>query len=146
MTIVRVGGCGEMHDHDVGMLVYTRLAVISQSRGQLLPRDRFLLIAGAEALKAGFPPVAERCRALILEHNKAHLVGRFPSFAQALSDAGFQRLLDRTEQNCPLEKAEFLLARTEEVADSNADDPLSNAGESALKLLGRSESPGQPLH
>lgn len=128
------------------MLVYSRLAELSQSRGQLLPRDRFLLIAGAAALRAGYPAVATRCRELILEHNPAHLAGRFTSLAEAMADGDFQALLLRTERNCPFEKAEHLLEGLGLSTTPTALAPGQNPGEFALALLGRSESGSKPLH
>ncbi|RPI85037.1 MAG: hypothetical protein EHM42_07040 [Planctomycetaceae bacterium] len=135
-----------MRDHDAAMLVYVQLAELSQSRGQLLPRDRFLLIAGAAALNAGYPAVAQRCRELILAHNPAHLAGRFATLAEAIRDDDFQKLLERTERNCPFEKAEHLLAGLEICTPPQSLPPGQSLGEFALERLGRSESARKPLH
>ncbi len=135
-----------MRDHDTAMLAYAKLAGLSQSRGQLPPRDRFLLLAGVEALRAGYPQVAERCRELILTNNRHHMVGKFESFAQAAIDTEFLRLHAQIERGCPFEKAEHLLAGL----DLTPDPPVLSAdlrpGEYALLLLGRSESRTEPLN
>lgn len=135
-----------MRDHDRVMLAYAKLAGLAQSRSQLPPRDRFLLLAGVSALKAGFPHVAERCRELVLTHNSHHLISRYPTLAAAAADADFQQFFSRLERGCPFERAEHLLAGlglAPEPPHLTRDLP---AGEYALLLLGRSESRAEPLN
>jgi hypothetical protein len=98
-----------MHDYEPAMLAYAKLAAVSQERGQYLGRNRFLVLAGAAACRAGWPEVAERCRQLVLENNAAHLVGKSATFADALRDVEFQPFLKQLERLCPLETAEHLL-------------------------------------
>ena len=78
-----------MLDHDAAMVAFVKLAGVAQSRGQLLQRDKFLLLAAAAACHAGWLPVAERGRKLVLAHNPAHLVKRHDTFAAAMADAEF---------------------------------------------------------
>ena len=51
-----------MDDHDAAMLTFVKLAGVSQSREQLGPRDKFLVLAGVAASRANHPAVAHRCR------------------------------------------------------------------------------------
>lgn len=98
-----------MIDHDVALLAFAKLAEISKAKQQLLPCDKFLVLAGAEACRAGYPRLAARCRELVLGHNHAHLLKRFSDFPAALADADFQTFLKQLARFCPLERAELLL-------------------------------------
>lgn len=96
------------HDDRV-MLAYTKLARLSQNKRQLVGRDKFLLLAGAAACRAGWLEVADCCRAMVLEHNPQHLIGRFESFPAALRDPEFAPFLKQLERFCSYERAEHLL-------------------------------------
>src|SRR5579863_4012504 len=98
-----------MEDHDSAMLAFVKLAGLSQSREQLGPRDKFLVLAGAAAGRAGHGSVAARCRELLLSHNKSHLLKRYATFEEALKDDEFQPYLRQLSRFCPYEKAEHLL-------------------------------------
>ncbi len=89
---------------------YAELAAISQDKQQMPARDRFLTLAGINATRAGWLKVAEECRRLILQHNPQHLIGRFRTFPEALRDTDFQPFAAQLERQCPIEKAEHLLA------------------------------------
>src|SRR5262245_14380242 len=102
-----------MPDHDAAMLAFVKLAGLSQSRRQLGPRDRFLVLAGVSAARGGWEAVAARCRELVLAHNPAHLLGRHASLADALRDADFQPFLKQLERFCSYEKAEHHLSQWE---------------------------------
>ena len=47
-----------MQNHELAMLAFARLARISHDKHQATGRDRFLLLAGERACKAGWPDVA----------------------------------------------------------------------------------------
>ena len=128
-----------MSDHDSAMLAFAKLAGVSQSRQQLGPRDKFLVLAGAAACRGNWPAVARRCRELVLAHNPAHLLKRYPTLDEALADAEFQTFFRQLEKFCSYEKAEHHLSQLD---ISTAVPPLAaplSAGDYALLLLGRSE-------
>jgi hypothetical protein len=99
-----------MADHERAMLAYVQLAEISKLRQQPLGVDKFLVLAGAAACRAGWLEVAERCHKLLAADNPRHLLARYPGFPQALRDAGFQSYLRRLERFVGYERAELLLA------------------------------------
>lgn len=131
-----------MEDQGQAMLAFVKLAGLSQSKGQLGPRDKFLVLAAAAAHAGGWPAVAERCRELVLANNPAHLLRRWPTYGHAAADREFQGFLRRLSRFCSLERAEHLLAQLEMTP---APPPLSSnlsAGDYALLLLGRSDHAG----
>ena len=128
-----------MPDHERAMLAYVRLAALSQKKQQLSGRDRFLILAAAEACRAGWPEVAERCRELVLENNPAHLIHRSPSMSEALRDDNFNTFLRQLERFCGLEKAEYLLTELGIDVDVPADLRDAGAGAFSLDLLSGSD-------
>ena len=121
-----------MPDHERAMLAYVNLAAISSQKRQLAGRDRFLILAGAAACRAGWLDVAERCRQLVLDHNGRHQVGRSASFADAMRSADFLQYLRQQERFCGYERAEFLLR---ELGIDAAAPAGVDAGTHALGLL-----------
>ncbi|RMG41699.1 MAG: hypothetical protein D6725_00990 [Planctomycetota bacterium] len=95
-------------------LLYLKLALLCDRRRQLPSRDRLLVCAADAALNAGWPQVAEGCRAIILRSNRHHLLRRWPTFRDAVLSAEFRPLLERCRRFCPVERAEFLLQRHHE--------------------------------
>ena len=127
-----------MYDHEAAMLAFVKLAGVSQSRRQLGPRDKFLLLAGVAASRAGCLAVARRCRELVLAHNPSHLVRRYETLELALGDGEFQAFLKQLSRFCSYEKAEHHLSQLDISPDiPNLSTKLS-AGEYALLLLGHS--------
>lgn len=98
-----------MADPDLELRAYLQLAAISHTRGQWLPRNKFLILAGAAACHAGFLDVAEHCRRLVNTHSPKHLLGRYESFPAALKSEEFQSYLKQLKKFCSLERAEHLL-------------------------------------
>ena len=98
-----------MHDHERAMLAYVKLADVSQQKQQLPGRDKFLILAGAAACRAGWLDVAARCRELVLSHNPHHLLREHDSFPDALRSAEFEPFLKQLERQCGYERAEHLL-------------------------------------
>ncbi len=117
------------------MLAYVRLADVSQRKRQLLGRDKLLVLAAAAACRAGWADVAARCRQLVIEHNPAHLIGRFPTVAEALRSDEFETLVRRLQRLCGYERAEFLVndLRLEPLDVPEGGD--TGAGQIALSLL-----------
>ena len=124
-----------MPDHERAMLAYVRLAALSQEKQQLGGRDKFLVLAAAEACRAGWPEVAERCRAMVLAHNSVHAIHRYATVADALRDDDFTTFLKQLERFCGHEKAEHLLNELEIEVDVPADRREAGAGAFALELL-----------
>jgi hypothetical protein len=118
------------------MLVYLELAAISHERRQSVGRNKLLVLAGAEALRAGWPDVAERCRSLVVADNPAHLLGRFGTFAEAMRSSEFAPLLLQHERFCSFERAEMLLS-----GQGRAVAAVEDAGQKAAAILdGRLQS------
>ena len=127
-----------MDDHDAAMLAFIKLAGVAQSREQLGPRDKFLVLAGVAASRAGHPAVARRCRELLLAHNPAHLLRRFDSFDGALADEEFQTYYRQVSRFCSYERAEHHLSQLDISTElPKISSPLS-AEDYALLLLGHS--------
>jgi hypothetical protein len=124
-----------MRDHESAMLAYIRLAEVSQQKGQPLGRDKLLVLAAAAACRAGWPEVAERCRRLVLEHNPAHLIGNFPSVADALRSDDFSPLVKQHERLCGYERAEFLVNELGLEPRGRPGGNDKSAGQIALELL-----------
>lgn len=123
-----------MPDHELAMLAYAMLARVSQEKRQFVPRDKFLVLAGAAACHAGWPEVAERCRHLVLEHNPLHQLDRFPSFVEAMRGEEVPLLLKPLQRFCSYERAEHLLH--ELGLDPMAwERDVQTAGERALREL-----------
>jgi hypothetical protein len=91
------------------LAMYLHLARASQQRRRPLVRDKMLCLAGAIAAERGLDQVAACCRQRVLAHNVGHLIGQYPTFADALADERFQTYLRKLRRDFPLEKAEHML-------------------------------------
>ena len=100
-----------MDDHERAMLTFAKLAGLSQSRQQLGPRDKFLVLAAVAACRGLHPQFAIHCRELVLAHNPAHLLKRFETLESALAEDEFQPFLKQLARFCSYEKAEHLLSQ-----------------------------------
>jgi hypothetical protein len=127
-----------MTDHDAAMLAFVKLAGVSQSRQQLGPRDKFLVLAGVAAARANLPSVSRRCRELILAHNPAHVVGRYETIELALADGEFAAYIRQLSRFCSYEKAEHHLSQLEISTEVPKLSAQLGAGDYALLLLGHS--------
>ena len=123
-----------MRDHETAMRVYVELAVISDQKKQTQVRDRFLLLAGVEACRAGWPEVAAKCHEKLISSNPAHLAHRFPTMADALRDQEFQQLVIHWERYCPFEKAEAMLQQSPSQQPRPTNEPI---GSQMLTLLNK---------
>ena len=124
------------------MLAFVKLAGVSQSREQLGPRDKFLVLAGVAASRdhTRYPAVAARCRELLLSNNPSHLMKRYETFEQALAVDEFQSYLRQLSRFCPYEKAEHLLSQLEISTELPKISAKLSAADYALLLLGHSPS------
>lgn len=127
-----------MDDPDAVMLAFVKLAGVSQSRQQLGPRDKFLVLAAVASSRAGHPAVAARCRELVLAHNPAHLVKRHETIESALQDEEFQVYLRQLLRFCSYEKAEHHLSQLDISTELPKLSARLSAEEYALLLLGHS--------
>ena len=123
-----------MLDHETAMCAYVQLAVLSDEKQQTLVRDRFLLLAGAEACRAGWLEVAERCREKLVASNPAHQLNHHATMADALRDADFQQLVAKWERYCPFEQAEHMLRQLGLTPEG--DQLEIPRGELMMQLLG----------
>lgn len=129
-----------MPDHEIAMCAYVQLAVLSDEKQQTLVRDRFLLLAGVAACRAGWLDVAERCREKLVASNPAHQLNDHATLADALRDADFQQLAAKWERYCPFEQAEHLLRQLGLTPEG--DRPDLSRGERMLQLLGGEQDSG----
>ena len=93
---------------ELQMLTFLQLALISHQKGQWQGRNRFLLLGGIAATRAGIPEVAAQCRELVLLQAPKHLIGQHPTIGDALKHPDFQPFLLSLERFCSFEEAEFL--------------------------------------
>ncbi len=124
-----------MPDHEVAMIAYVKLADLSQQKNQMQGRDKFLVLAGAAACRAGWPDVTRRCRALIISNNCAHLIRKSKTFSDAMRDDEFQPFLKQLERFCSYEQSEHLLSQLNLEPGLPKDKQSISSGEYALQLL-----------
>ncbi|MBI1348534.1 hypothetical protein GC163_19850 [bacterium] len=112
-----------MRDHETAMQTYAELAAISHAKCQVLARDRFVLLTGVEACRAGWLEVANAAYRLHTQCAKGHRLRDFESLPAALRDADFQRIVEQTERWCHHERAEALLRGISPIADGQDQSP-----------------------
>lgn len=98
-----------MIDQEQALAAYVQLALLSHQKRQRPARDRFLLLAGAAACRAGVLAAAERCRQVIVASSPGHQLAEYDSFPDALRSPDFRLLMDRWEKRWPYEAAEHFL-------------------------------------
>jgi hypothetical protein len=91
------------------LALYLHLASASERRRRPHVRDRLLVIAASIAARCELPRIAAYCRSKILEHNPQHLIRRWATVEEAMSDSDFLHLLRSVQRRYPLERAERLL-------------------------------------
>lgn len=114
---------------------YLHLARAAERRRQMLVRDRVLLMAAVIAAQIRLPPIAAACRERILAHNPRHLVGRWPSVAEALKAEEFQTLIRQLATRYAPERVEQLLAQLG-IQRGRERATYAGDGEYAAALLG----------
>ncbi|MDA7979516.1 MAG: hypothetical protein MPJ50_12190 [Pirellulales bacterium] len=118
------------------MLLRLRLARACEIRNRKKDRDKLLVLAGVDARRLGWNPIAAYCRKKILAHNAGHLINKYRSFAEAVECEDFQQFLRRLEREYGSERVEQLLldANMPEHPRQELDDDF----EYAAALLGTS--------
>lgn len=119
--------------------LYLHLAYASQRRNQPHVRDRLLVIAGVNSARMNLTHIAAYCRHLILQHNRAHLVRRWPRFEDALQDDDFLCFLKQVQRRYPQEKAERMLSDLG-IVIGNERETYYTDEEYAAALLGETPS------
>jgi hypothetical protein len=99
-----------MPSSDLTLSAFLQLARISNERGQMMPRNKFLILSAAAACDSGCLLIAERCRDVVLDNNPAHMLNRFETIPDALRSTEFQVYLKQLRKFCSVERAEQLLA------------------------------------
>ncbi len=105
--------------HETAAQCYAHLACLSHEKSQPLMRDRFLLLAAAEACRSGWAEVAADCHRVLTTLAPRHLATRFATVADGLRNEEFTKLVQHWERFCPLERAEMLLAELGGLIDEN---------------------------
>lgn len=101
----------DVHSPEGAIDVFLHLARASRLDGRRMQEDKFLLLAGCAAQQAGYGDVAERCRALILDHSPTHMLRQYASMTEAASAEDVLRYAEQLRAIYPLEKADYLLVR-----------------------------------
>lgn len=99
----------EMIDQEQALAAYVQLALLSHEKGQRPARDRFLLLAGACACRAGLLAAAEGCRQIIVAGSPGHQLAGYDTFPAAMRSADFRLLVERWEKRFSYEVVEHLL-------------------------------------
>lgn len=120
-------------NEDRATLMFARLAAVAAERGQSAGRDRFLILAGIAATRAGWPAVAARCHHLVTTSAPRHLLGRYASFAEALRDPDFEQFCRQLRRFCSPERAEHLLNELGLAPEPDAAEPDSE--DDVLRIL-----------
>ena len=134
-----------MSNPDLAMIRYLELAKISQAKRQQAGSDRFLILAGVAACRAGFLDVAGLCRSRVLAHNPHHLLNQWPTLPDAIRSQDFAGFLRQLERFCPTERAEMLLSELGADVALREEDPAQAV---ALKQLSDAvwEQPGVSIN
>lgn len=90
--------------------IYLHLARASEARKRPLVRDKLLVLSGMIAAERGLLPLAAYCRQRVLASNPNHLVGHYPTLAEALEDERFRHYLSRLRTHYSRERAEYMLS------------------------------------
>ncbi len=98
-------------------------------------RDRALVIAGTCAALMQMKSIETFCRALILQNNRGHMIGRWQSFSEAIEDGDYQTLLRHVRKKLSEEKARELLAEMEYQCEVRKEQCRTNE-EFAAAVLG----------
>jgi len=76
-------------------------------------RDRALVIAGTCAALMQMKSIEAFCRAMILQNNRGHMIGKWPSFSEAIEDGDYQTLLRQVRKKMSEERAHEMLEEME---------------------------------
>lgn len=113
-----------MPDPTHALGVYLHLVRSAERRNQPFVCSRMFVLAGTAAADLQLAPLANYCRKQILRHNPRHMLGRWPSFEEALLDTEFLALVRQLRRRFPLEKAERMLETLGIEPEAPSDDGL----------------------
>jgi len=114
---------------------YLHLARAAELRRQPLVRDRVLLLAAVIEAQIDLVPIAAACLERILSHNARHVIGRWPTVAEALAEEDFQTLVVQLSGRYGPERVERLVAQLG-IERGRERDAYASDGEYAAGLLG----------
>ena len=123
-----------MGDQESAMLAFCRLARISHDRSQAQGRDRFLLLAGVAACRAGWPAIAERCRSLIVTSQPRHFLAASATLADALREDANEGFFRKANLLCSFEQAEHLLTEHGGVPVVSQEQSVGEVAEAELRF------------
>ncbi len=118
------------------LLLRLRLARACEIRNNNKERDKLLVLAGVNARRLGWNPIAAYCRKKVLVHNQGHLLNKYRSFAEAIECDDFQQFHKRLSREYGIERVEQLLHEAN-VAEPSREE-LTDDFEYAAALLGTS--------
>jgi hypothetical protein len=115
---------------------YLQLVRGAERRKQPLVRDRVLVLAAVLAAQMEvLTPIAECCRERILQHNRGHMLARWPTVAEAREHEDFQSLVNQLASRYGTERVEQLVVQLG-VAAGPGRAAYASDGEYAAALLG----------
>ncbi len=125
---------GFMTDIGHTLAIYLRLANASLVRCRPHACDQFLILAGVAAVELEYDAISAGCRALLLAHNRHHMLRRWPSLDAALANDDFLCLLKQVRRRYPQEKAEQLLQSLDLDVLREREDYLSDLEHAQAQL------------
>lgn len=128
-----------MFDHAAALVAFVKLAGVAQSKSQWAQRDKFLLLAGIAAARAGFTGVSARCRELVLTHNPHHLIKGYATIEESLVDTDFQPFLVQLQRFCSYELAEHYLTQLQIAPGLPTRGNGLGAAEYAMLLMSKAD-------
>jgi hypothetical protein len=114
---------------------YLHLARAAELRRQPLVRDRVLVLSAVIAAQIDLEPIAAACRERILQHNRGHMLGRWPTVTAALAEEDFQSLVNQLSTRYGPERVEHLIGQLG-IERGNERAAYASGGEYAAALLG----------
>lgn len=117
------------------LILFLRLSQAFKKRRQMSDRDRALVIGGTCAALMQMKSIASFCRAMILQNNRGHMIGKWETFSDAIEDGDFQTLLRQVRKKLPEDKAHELLEELEYECEVRKESCKTNE-EFAAAVLG----------
>lgn len=118
------------------LLLRLRLARACEIRNRNKERDKLLVLAGVNAKRLGWNPIAAYCRKKVLANNQGHLLQKYRSFAEAVQCEDFQQFQKRLEREYGAERVEQLLVEVN--MPESPREEIGDDFEYAAALLGTS--------
>lgn len=115
--------------------LYLHLARAAERRSQALVRDRMLVMGAVIASQLKLAPIAAYCRHRVLQHNPGHMVARWPTIEEALTEDDFLTWLKQLTRKYGPEVAEQW-AETLGIVRNGERATYFSDGEYAAAVLG----------